>query len=501
MSAKEMILSPRAMTCVDHAAIQSGIDGYNLMVIAGAAIAACAFEHYPATDEVLVLCGPGNNGGDGYVAARILCSSGMTVRLYSSIDPDALTGDAARARSDWPGAILDLEDLEPGRGQVVIDALFGAGLDRPVVGSVARAIQKVREAKNPVISADLPSGVSGRTGAVEGVAMKAAHSITFAAPKPGHFLLPGLELCGKVMVVDIGIPHRLIEAHAEDLWVNDPALWSSDLPAIGSASHKYKRGHLAVFSGGASQSGAARLAASAGLRTGAGLVTILSPASAMPEVANHLTAIMLRKVDNDADLHALLADERLSGFVLGPGFGVGDKARAFVSSLATCGRPLVLDADGISAFSDDPQSLFGLFGDGPPRLVLTPHEGEFSRLFPDLHADKTLSKVDRARQAALRANAVVVYKGADTVVASPDGRAVINTNAPPWLATAGSGDCLAGIVGALVAQNMPVFEAGAAAAYMHGMAAIAAGEGLTAEDLPPGIPPPGLLKRQQGREK
>lgn len=487
------ILTPKAMGEVDSAAIRSGIDGYRLMLTAGAAISACVLEHYPQASGAIVLCGPGNNGGDGYVAARGLAEAGMPVRLYSAVNPERLKGDAAKARDDWKGPIHPLADLDLGDGEVVVDALFGAGLDRPVEGGIAEAMMTVVASDRPVVAADLPSGISGRTGQVQGLALCADHTVTFAAFKPGHFLLPGGSYCGDVHLVDIGIPRREISAKDERLWLNTPEIWADELPVPDMSGHKYSRGHLCVFSGGFSHTGAARLAAGSALRAGAGLVTILAPSSAIAANVAHLTAVMLRGIDNGGDLGALLQDERLNGFVLGPGFGVGDKAREFTRSIVASDRALVLDADGITSFRDDPDALFSCLASGSAPAVLTPHDGEFSRLFPDLVAGEALSKVDRARMAAERSGAIILYKGADTVIAAPDGRAVINANALPWLATAGSGDCLAGIIGALLVQQVPAFEAAAIAAYLHGEAGNRLGEGMTADDLPDNIPSPGEL--------
>ncbi|MDA4843932.1 NAD(P)H-hydrate dehydratase [Hoeflea poritis] len=487
------ILTPKAMGEVDRAAIQSGIDGYRLMLIAGAAISACVLEHYPEATGAIVLCGPGNNGGDGYVAARGLAEAGMPVRLYSSVDPERLKGDAATARDDWQGPIHSLADLDWRDSEIVIDALFGAGLDRPVEGAVAEAMMTVVSSELPVVAADLPSGVSGRTGEVQGVALSAEHTVTFATYKPGHFLVPGADYCGDVHLIDIGIPQREIDAHDQNLWLNTPEIWSDRIPEPKLSGHKYSKGHLGVFSGAFSHTGAARLAAHSALRAGAGLVTVLAPASAIASNAAHLTAIMLRNVSSDEDLDALLQDQRMNGFVLGPGFGVGEKTCGFARTIISTDRALVLDADGLTSFKDNAEDLFSAIADGAAPVILTPHAGEFSRLFPDLAADTELSKVDRARMAADRSGAVVLYKGADTVIAAPDGRAVINVNAPPWLATAGSGDCLAGIIGALLVQHVPAFEAAAIAAYMHGEAGMELGEGLTADDLADGILSPSVL--------
>lgn len=477
------LLTPSAMGEVDAAAAASGIDSFGLMEKAGQAVAAAVLKLFPGGERFVVLCGPGNNGGDGYVAARVLQESGAAVALYHLGDPSKLKGDAATARSRCPVPAEALETYFPMRGDVIVDAIFGAGLARSVPPVVVDIVRRVDEAGAPVVAVDLPSGIDGRTGTVMGAAFKARHTVTFMTRKPGHLLLPGRLHCGSVETVDIGIPFRLVEAKDVHLFVNGPQEWLAALPTTDATAHKFRRGHLTVFSGPVTATGAARLAAAAGLRAGAGLVTVATPPDAIAANAAHLTAVMLKAVETEDDLAGYLRDERHTAFVLGPGFGVGPKARAFVATLAAAGGHLVLDADGITAFAEDPHPLFSAFAGGASRLVLTPHEGEFARLFPDLAADPALSKVDRARQAAARANAAVVYKGADSVIAAPDGRAVINENAPASLATAGSGDVLAGIVGGLLAQGMPAFEAAAAGVWLHGDAASKAGASLTAETL------------------
>lgn len=475
------ILSPESMASVDAAAAASGLDMFGLMIRAGEAVAAAALASCPGALRFAVLAGPGNNGGDAYVAARALRRAGAVVHLHHYGDPAALRGDAAVARL-WCGVgSQPLADYRPQSGDAIIDGLFGAGLDRPVPAQVARLIEEVNALGLPVIAADLPSGICGRTGRVLDTAFQASRTVTFMAPKPGHFLFPGRAHCGALEVFDIGIPMRLVLSQAESLCLNGAALWGDLLPRPGSCGHKFSRGHLAVFSGDAEATGAARLSAMAGLKAGAGLVTIAAPSAALAANAAHLTAVMLRQVDDPGALNAWIADPRLSAFVLGPGFGTGEKARAF--ALALHARFLVLDADGISSFAANPYVLFDAFTGTEPHLVLTPHEGEFARLFPDLAAEPEQSKVEKALAAARRANAVIIYKGADTVIAAPDGRAAINANAPPDLATAGSGDVLAGITGALLAQGMPCFEAAAAAVWLHGEAGQRAGRGLTAEDL------------------
>lgn len=475
-----MLISPDAVAKIDAACIQSGISGYGLMTAAGLAVSASALKHYPGARRFIILAGPGNNGGDAYVAARALDAAGAEVVLYQLKTGVPSTNDARRAFEACGIDALPIKDYRPADGDVVIDGVFGAGLSRDVPSTLAATIDKVEGARIPVIAIDLPSGIDGRTGKVLGAAFKADVTITFMALKPGMLLLPGRDYCGDIEIADIGVPARYISAHRSNIAINGPQIWSAFAGGHGPASHKYSRGALVVFSGEASHTGAARLSAEAGLRAGAGLVTIAAPESAMEENAAHLTAVMLRQIETADDLREWLADKRLGTFVLGPGFGIGRKARDF--ALALSDRKVVLDADGITSFKDDPEALFQAFS-GEPRLVFTPHEGEFARLFPDIAEDTDLWKVDKAISAARRANAAVIYKGSDTVVAGPDGRAAINTNAPSTLATAGSGDVLAGICGALMAQGYPIYEAACAAVWHHGEAAHRAGTGLTAEIL------------------
>ncbi|MBB4064789.1 NAD(P)H-hydrate dehydratase [Gellertiella hungarica] len=476
-----LLLTPEEMGRADKAAALSGIDSYGLMERAGQAVAAAALRLYPEAKRFVVLCGPGNNGGDGYVAARALAQAGAETTIHALADTAGLKGDAAEAHRRCALPVAPLSAWRPAVGDVVIDAVFGAGLARDVPPDLARVIREVGERELPVVAVDLPSGLDGLTGQIRGAAFMASHTVTFMTAKPGHALLPGRQLCGPVEIFDIGIPHRIVNSVAGRLRVNRPGLWT--LPDTDASSHKFRRGHLAVFAGGPSATGAARLSASAGLRAGAGLVTVGATPEAVPALAAHLTAVMIREIGDPHVLADWIADPRLTAFVLGPGFGTGKRARDYVELLA--GRPLVLDADGITSFRDNPDQLFSLYEDASlPTLVMTPHEGEFARLFPDIAGDAEAGKVEKACRAAARARAVIVYKGADTVIAAPDGRAFINDNAPPDLATAGSGDVLAGIIGGLLAQGMPAFEAAAAGVWLHGEAGKRAGAALTAEDLP-----------------
>ncbi|MBS9720384.1 NAD(P)H-hydrate dehydratase [Tianweitania sp. BSSL-BM11] len=478
------VLTPKEMGQADRLAEQAGRSLWHLMQAAGGSVAREALARFPDRRSVAVLCGPGNNGGDGYVAARLLRESGLAVDVWRSAEPKP-GSDAARAADAWKGAVGALADFTPQADMLVIDALFGAGLARDLDGAEREAVERVKAAGSVVLAVDLPSGVSGSSGEVMGEALQADCTVTFFRPKPGHLLYPGRALCGEVVVADIGIPAGVLADIEPQLWANEPAQWRHALPRPKNIAHKYQRGHVAVFSGKMSATGAARLSADAAARAGAGAVTVLSPPDAMAALATHLTATMLHRFDAPEDVLAFIKERKVHAAVCGPGFGTGEKQKAVVETLMhESDVPLVIDADAITVLSQDLDCFLAVRNSGEPTLVLTPHEGEFGRLFPDLAENKTLSKVERARLAAARAKAVVIYKGADTVIAASDGRAAINTNGTVWLATAGSGDVLAGLVAALLGQGMPPFEAACAAVWIHGQAGQREGFGLTAEDLP-----------------
>jgi len=487
------LLTPEEMGKADRLAIGSGpFDGYALMRRAGGAVASEILTRFPDAARIDVLCGPGNNGGDGYVVAKLLKESGLEVAVWREVPPLAGT-DAALAAADCPLEAKPLAEFQPEAGSLVVDALFGAGLSKPVAGSAAEAMVRTARAGARIAAIDLPSGISGASGAVLGAAFKADLTVTFFRKKPGHLLHPGRPHCGEVVVADIGIGGEVLETIRPTCFENAPALWREHIPEPAVDAHKYRRGHVAVFSGGPSSTGAARLSALGAARDGAGAVIVLSPGSAMQVNAAHLTAIMLMRVDDVADFAAFRESRKPDAFVLGPGFGVSEAARAFALAALGGGADgqggLVLDADGITSFRENPQELFDAAGRaGALPLVLTPHEGEFRRLFPDLAEDARLSKLDRARAAAKRACAIVIYKGPDTVVAAGDGRAAINANGSPWLATAGSGDVLAGICAGLLAQGMPAFEAACAAVWIHAEAGGRFGPGVIAGGLPGPLP-------------
>ncbi len=571
------LLTVEEMAAADRRAVALGVPSLTLMENAGRAVAIEAAKMVPAGARIAVLCGPGNNGGDGFVAARYLRERGIDVRVACLVPVDQLKGDAAEMARRWLLPVHAASEDSLHSMDLVIDALFGAGLVRPIGGSAAELVSAMSAYGAPILSVDVPSGLNGTTGTHDGPVVRASRTITFFRKKPGHLLMPGRVLCGDVVVADIGIPedvlgnpppHRAEGApsarrgeglgvgglpRAESFGQNDdiaspvshkqqsagvftpppspprqgegstteplsssalristfenhPSLWLSQFPWPRLDAHKYARGHAVVVSGPAFQTGAARLAARGALRMGAGLVTVASPPSGLPENAVHLTAIMLKAIGDARDLAEILEDKRKNAVLIGPGAGVGEETRALVESALQSGARVVLDADALTSFAElaengggttvpfgftgaaikhcaTPAELFAAIRAKPDRtVVMTPHEGEFARIFPNV-APLESSKLDRAREAARLSGAIIVLKGSDTVIAAPDGRAAINTNAPPWLATAGSGDVLAGFITGLLAQGMPAFDAACAAVWLHGECANRIGVGLIAEDL------------------
>ncbi|MGH1481382.1 MAG: NAD(P)H-hydrate dehydratase [Geminicoccales bacterium] len=465
----------------DAKAIEGGIAGIELMEKAGTAVAEVILRNISPVDTV-VLCGPGNNGGDGFVAAQRLLKAGWSVRVALIGDSSRLQGDALIAKDRWTGKTSPAEPAVFAGAGLVVDALFGAGLARPINGQIGDLINGLNECDIPVVAVDIPSGIDGDTGDCRGAAIKASMTVTFHRSKPGHYLLPGRAYTGRLIVADISIPKVIDRTLGIDVFANLPALWRQGVPRRDVTSHKYRHGHALVLGGGISSSGAARLAARAALRIGAGLVTVLCPASALPVYAIALEAVMVDPFKDEVGFTKSLSDPRRNAILLGPGAGVGERLRAQVGASLSSNKKCVLDADALTSFADAPDRLFEMIKDNGTCL-LTPHEGEFSRLF-DIVGDK----LTRARAAARMSGAVILLKGPDTVVACPDGRCSILTEAPATLATAGSGDVLAGIVLGLMAQSMPIFEAASAAAWLHAEAAKNFGSGLIAEDLPDLIP-------------
>jgi hydroxyethylthiazole kinase-like uncharacterized protein yjeF len=483
------ILTSEEMERADRLAIAAGTPGFALMLSAGQAVAEAATD-LVEEGSILVVAGPGNNGGDGFVAAAELVAQGRDVSIILMCERDHLQGDAASAARGWKYPVLPFNPQAIGKPALIIDALFGAGLSRAVDGDPRDMIEAINANGAPVLSIDLPSGVNGTSGAIMGVAVRATETVTFFRKKPAHLLLPGRINCGRVRVADIGINTDVLAEIAPQTYENTPQFWRKSFPVPRIDGHKYSRGHALIVSGDLAATGAARMAARGALRAGAGLVTLASPRDALAVNASALTAVMVHAADTVIEFGEMLSDKRFSAIVIGPGAGVGERTSDFVHTALSAQRGLVLDADALTSFAAAPDRLFEAIKASQGRqVVLTPHEGEFPRLFSDISNKHPFrSKLDRVRAAAERSGAVILLKGPDTTVASRDGRATIASNAPPWLATAGAGDVLAGIIAGLLAQGVPAFEAASIGVWMHGEAAREAGPGLIAEDLPEVLP-------------
>lgn len=475
-----LLLTPKEMGEADRLTVQNGVPEFELMQNAGQVVADYVRSNFERC-AVGVVCGPGNNGGDGFVVARLLRDAGWPVKLTFLGRRDKLGITAQQHLELWGAEDSPVNEVLS-ESDILIDALFGAGLDRDVTGTFAELIKRMNRTGKPIVAIDMPSGIDGETGVVRGTAIRAVASVSFFRLKPGHFLLPGKSYSGDVHLGQIGISESVLAKVGGQVWRNGTDLWH--IPPYEAQGHKYSRGHCLVLSGDALSGGAARLSAMAALRTGAGLVSLFGEKAALKVQAQHVTEIMLKP----APLEKLLQDERFNSVVLGPGAGVTDTLRDQVLSTIAAQRGCVLDADALMAFESDPKSLFDhIHTYGGANIVLTPHGGEFARLFGEMN--KANSKIEMVRMAAEASGAQVLLKGADTVVGAPDGRVVINANAPAILATAGSGDVLAGIIGGMLARGMSGFDAACAGTFIHGACAQGFGkEGLIASDIVAQVP-------------
>ena len=498
------LLSAADMQVVDARAVAGGADGFALMRRAGEAVARRVRRRVGRGTPIVVVAGAGNNGGDGAVCAAALAGQGHDVTLLRAGGEPREGSDAARAFATWDGPLLCLPagddasseagvsprtalDAIAGAG-FLVDALLGAGLSRDVEGDFADLVRAMDESAAPVLAVDLPSGLDGNEHRVRGVVARAALTVAFVRLKPAHVLQPGRTLCGEVVIEDIGMPATaLVDAPGNSL-LNAPDVWREALPRPAADDHKFRRGHVLVRGGPPHQSGAARLSAGAALGSGAGLVTLAVSSEALTVNAARLTAVMLRVVESGADWRDAIDDDpRLSTLLLGPGNGRDERTRRATLDALASGRACVLDADALSCHADAPDEFLARLRAAAGAVVLTPHDGELARLVGHTDVLSLPSRLHRARAAAALAGCVLVSKGSDSVVAAPDGRAAIAANAPPWLATAGAGDVLAGVVAALLAQGMPAFEAASAAVWVHGEAARDLGWPMTAERLVPAV--------------
>ena len=463
------ILTVTQMREADRLAVQSSkISSRRLMENAGHAVANEIVRRFKKC-AVAIICGPGNNGGDGFVVARILAAKKWPVTVFLTVAPTSLVGDAAQMCKLWKRPIHDFAAFgtsfeKKASPRLIVDAIFGTGLNREFPQSWTAAIAA---AKVPVVSVDVPSGLDGDTGRAIGSCVKANMTVTFFRKKPVHLLEPGRSFCGEIIVADIGIPNAVLEKLQPQLWENSAA----QIPVIATNAYKFSRGHAIVWSGPELSSGASRLAALAAGRAGAGLVSLAGYSDALRVQAAHVTSIMLEPVDGESDFTQLLSDKRISAVCIGPAAGVSEKIKRMTLVALRSGVTCVTDADALMSFEDCPEDLFSAIQELPNRaVIMTPHEGEFNRLFKSL-ANSIESKVEVAKRASTMSGAVIVFKGPDTVIAAPHGAAKINSNAPAKLATAGSGDVLAGIITGLLAQGMVGFEAACAGVWLHGEAA------------------------------
>lgn len=490
------LLTSAQMRAIERTAIEAGrVTGLTLMERAGAGVVDAIARTWPelSTGRAVVLCGPGNNGGDGFVIARLLAARGWQVEVLLFGTLERLPPDARHNAEAWDGPVAPLSAQAvqlAAPADLWVDALFGTGLTRPLEGAPAQAVELLAHARDRlggrVVAVDIASGLCADSGRFLGPALRPDLTVSFHRAKCGHHVGDGPA--GALQIADIG----LTGAPADTAHLTD----ARDVPPK-RAGHKYDHGHALILGGGPGRGGAARLAARAALRSGCGLVTLGCPPAALQENAARLDAVMLRPVAGATGLEALLGDARLNALCLGPGLGTGDATRAMVEQSLGRGRGCVLDADALTVFRDDPDTLFRALH---PQAILTPHDGEFARLFPDIAAQLSApatsgpaySRLDAVHAAAERAGCTVLLKGPDTVIAAPDGRVAVNSahydRRVPWLATAGAGDVLAGLITGFIARGSTPMDAAKAASWLHVEAARRFGPGLTAEDLPEALP-------------
>ncbi len=480
------LLTNDEMTRAEKLAIDGGTSSLVMMENAGNGVAEDVVKRFARGSKVVVLCGPGRNGGDGFVAARRLRERGYHIRLALMGEQGQLPSECQEMARRWDETIETMTPQCVDGAQVIVDAIFGAGLRDEVRDLPAQMISEVSKRNLPVVAVDMPTGIDSTSGQILGTAFKAVSTVSFFRRKTGQVLLPGRLHCGAVTAVDIGIPAAVMKDVGPRAFSNQPDLWLKYFPRMKIDGHKYDRGHAVIVSGEMERTGAARMAARAAIRIGAGVVSLATTKAAFYINAAQLTSIMVDAFEGPGGLADLLADERIRAVLIGPGAGISDDTQQNVAAVLTSAASVVIDADGLSAFEGNPPALFDQIKFRAAPVIMTPHDGEFARLFPDLLQNP--SKLERARLAAEMSGAVVVLKGPDTVIAAPNGVAGLVENAPPWLATAGSGDVLAGMITGLLAQGMEALDAAMAGVWMHGDVARMVGPGMISEDMSDVVP-------------
>jgi hydroxyethylthiazole kinase-like uncharacterized protein yjeF len=485
------LLTADEMRRAEKITIDNGTPALTLMENAGRGVTEEVVRRFARGSKVSVLCGPGNNGGDGFVCARSLRERGYQVRLALLCKLEELGPDAREMARRWDEQIEPMVPRAIEGAEVIVDAILGSGLKGPVNGVVGQIIDQVNERELPVVAVDVPTGIDATFGSIQGAAFKAVSTVTFFRRKTGHMLLPAKRYCGDVRTVDIGIPNSVLADIVPQTFVNEPDFWLRYFPRLKPDGHKYDRGHAVVVSGPMESTGAARLSARGALRIGAGLVSVATSKAAFYINAAQLTSIMVAAYEGGAGLAELLTDTRRNAVLIGPGAGATAETRENVAAVLSSGATVVIDAEGLTAFAADPQELFALIQQRHAPTILTPHKGEFDAIFPEL--GNAESKLDQAKRAAEISGAVMVFKGPDTVVSAPDGLSAITEGSPPWLATAGTGDVLAGFIVGLCAQGMSPLDAAVAGVWIHSDIARVVGPGMIAEDMAPMLP--ALLQR------
>ena len=472
---KQQIVTTQQMIESEACAIISGISELTLMENAGKAVAQYVEEHYNNNHTILILCGPGNNGGDGFVIARLLHNIGYKISI-AHYKTDKISPNMKHMMDKAKNIeILDLlNDQINFDTDIIIDALFGTGISRAF--SLTKIVHYIANSPAKIIAVDIASGINSDTGEIMQNAIKADITITFAAKKLGHLLNPGKLYSGLVIAKDIGVDISTKYTAYE----NSPTLWN--IPHIEYESHKYSRGFAIINGGDIQCTGAARLAAKAAQRSGAGVVTLASPLNAAHIYHSSLMSVMVKQYDSEQSFTQILSDKRISSILLGPGNGVNSETKQKILTALKHITRCILDADALTVFQDDHELLFENIKDS--QVVMTPHEGEFHKLFPTCTGDKVI----RAFDAAKLSNSIIVLKGNDTIIASPSGHVAVNSNAPSTLATAGSGDVLAGIITGLSSTGLDLFDCACAATWIHAECANYFGIGLIAEDIIDMIP-------------
>jgi len=484
---KKNILNHVILSCKNHKdldkrTIKKFIPGYKLMENAGGVIFKIIKKKFKKKKKIKILCGPGNNGGDGFVVAKLLEENGFQdVELFCLVTKNKLKGDAKIAANNFNKNLKSFNDFKISSNDLIIDGIFGSGLKRNISGNLKKIIEKINLKKPYCISIDTPSGINGDTGEIQGTALKSNDTITFTTKKPGHLLSPGSEYCGNVIVGDIGINLEKLSFKPR-IFENHPDNWRSKFPWPNQKSHKYTRGFSLIICG-EKMTGASRLAARAAARIGCGLLCLGVPRKSFNIYSTENPIALIEIVDDKKDLNNLLKDKRINTILIGPGFGISKKKLELILKVVKeKKRLIVLDADALK------NNFKKILLKNKTKIVITPHEGEFLQVLKDLNIKNKKNKFSIVIEFIKKTKINLILKGNKTLICSQDGKISINTNTSPFLATGGSGDVLAGMITGLISQGMDIFNACCASVWIHGEIGRMKGPGLIAEDLPEMIP-------------